>query len=60
MPEVTHVSRHGFWLLLGDATLCASTLSVDPAGRYRRVDQRTEAERGIPSERLQNTNAAIT
>jgi hypothetical protein len=46
-PEVTHVSRHGFWLLIGDEELM---LRFDQFPWFRRatIEQISQVERPTP------------
>lgn len=47
VAEVTHISKHGFWLLLGDAEHCVP-FSKCPWFRSVTVDQICDFERPTP------------
>jgi hypothetical protein len=46
-PEVTHVSRHGFWLLLGDEELLL-TFEQFPWFRRATIEQISRVKRPTP------------
>ena len=46
-PEVTHVSRHGFWLLLGDEELLLP-FEKFPWFRNATIEQLAQVERPTP------------